>query len=107
MKLLQVESQKRPLQSVEGTENQPEGLSKRKLKKLERYPRKALSRPRESFKFCVKCPNPVGTRCESDLCRTCCHAKCFENNLDCVGHKILIATKRQKAAKIQSTVCDT
>ena len=101
MKSLEIEAQKRPSPSNE-TEGNPKGLSKNKLKRLKRNPKKDFSRPREIFKYCKKCPNPAGTKCDSELCRICCHAVCFDENLDCLGHNIRIKTKRQKAKEIQS-----
>merc|ERR1712080_254181 len=74
-----------------------DGLSKRKMKKLERYPHKKFPHGRENCKLCLSCPNPCGTKCEYHLCRQCCRTKCFVEEKDCQGHKILVKTKRDKA----------
>lgn len=29
------------------------------------------------------------------MCKKCCRDKCHLDNLDCIGHRILIKTKRQ------------
>ncbi|KAG0720678.1 tRNA-dihydrouridine(16/17) synthase [NAD(P)(+)]-like [Chionoecetes opilio] len=39
-----------------------------------------------------------GGRCEHGLCRACCKVKCYTQGLDCPGHRILVKTKREKAA---------
>jgi hypothetical protein len=31
------------------------------------------------------------------LCKTCCRSKCYLENKDCAGHRILIKTRREKA----------
>ena len=74
-----------------------DGLSKRKMKKLERNPSKKFPHTRENCKLCLTCPNPCGTKCESQLCKQCCRTKCFEEEKDCLGHRILVKTKRDKA----------
>ncbi|XP_052892928.1 tRNA-dihydrouridine(16/17) synthase [NAD(P)(+)]-like [Anopheles moucheti] len=43
------------------------------------------------------CTNPMGMKCEHQLCRTCCKSKCYRENRDCVGHKIRIKSRREKA----------
>ena len=90
----QGESQKRP--SPEGNEG---GMSKRKLKKLDRNPNKKFPHGRENCKLCLSCPNPCGTKCSSRLCRQCCKTRCFTDELDCEGHKIWVKTKRATARK--------
>ncbi|KAG7166977.1 tRNA-dihydrouridine(16/17) synthase [NAD(P)(+)]-like [Homarus americanus] len=39
-----------------------------------------------------------GGRCVHGLCRACCRVKCYNEGLDCPGHRILVKTKREKAA---------
>ena len=73
------------------------GMSKRKLKKLERNPHKKFSNAREHSILCQNCPNPCGTKCDRKLCKKCCRTKCYKEELDCVGHKIWVKSKRQKA----------
>lgn len=41
---------------------------------------------------------PQGGRCSHGLCRACCKVKCYTQGLDCPGHRILVKTKREKAA---------
>ncbi len=78
------------------------GLSKRKLKKLERYPKKKfLPSFRENGKICVSCKNPGGVKCEWEMCKTCCKSKCFTMELDCSGHQIWIKSKRERARTFQ------
>ena len=72
-------------------------MSKRKMKKLERNPNKKFPHNRENCKLCTSCPNPCGTKCGFLLCRQCCRTKCFTQELDCLGHKIWVKTKRDKA----------
>ena len=38
-----------------------------------------------------------GLRCDYLLCRLHCRDKCYELNLDCLGHRITVKTKRQNA----------
>lgn len=36
-------------------------------------------------------------KCQHKLCRICCKNHCFHADLDCVGHKIFIKSRRHKA----------
>ena len=96
------ERSKRPLD--ENVDTSGGGLSKRKMKKLERNPRIKGPRPRDSLLMCVgSCPNPAGAKCTlGPLCKQCCRTKCFTEELDCDGHKIWIKTKRETARKFQT-----
>jgi len=86
---------KRPL------EDATDQLSKKKKKKLMRNPSKQFTGERkESMDKCTACCNPKGTKCVFDFCRTCCRNKCYNDDVDCIGHKILFHTKRLKAAEI-------
>lgn len=38
-----------------------------------------------------------GSKCTYQLCKKCCRNKCFIENLDCPGHRILVKTRRQIA----------
>jgi len=38
-----------------------------------------------------------GSKCDFRLCKACCRTKCYLENRDCVGHRILIKTRREKA----------
>lgn len=72
-------------------------LSKKKKKKILRNPRKSFEPPSDPYEKCV-CRNPKGGRCAHGLCRACCRVKCYTEGLDCLGHRILVKTKREKAA---------
>ncbi|XP_021914770.1 tRNA-dihydrouridine(16/17) synthase [NAD(P)(+)]-like isoform X2 [Zootermopsis nevadensis] len=91
---------KRPREgSVESTDSK--NMSKRKMKKL----RKLQHNPNKNFHGrrgvdkCVDCPNPVGSKCDLRLCKACCRIKCYLENRDCAGHRILIKTRREKACE--------
>ncbi|XP_069987517.1 tRNA-dihydrouridine(16/17) synthase [NAD(P)(+)]-like [Penaeus vannamei] len=72
-------------------------LSKKKKKKMSRNPRKSFDPPGDIYEKCV-CKNPKGGRCVHNMCRACCRVKCYTEGLDCPGHRILVKTKREKAA---------
>lgn len=38
-----------------------------------------------------------GMKCGHRLCRVCCKNRCYHGNQDCVGHKIFIKSRRDKA----------
>ncbi|CAB0019259.1 unnamed protein product [Nesidiocoris tenuis] len=75
-------------------------LSKKKLKKLKRCTER-MSRlnphSRRKVAICSKCPNPMGLKCDSAMCKTCCRHKCYIEDADCLGHGILIKTRRERA----------
>lgn len=72
-------------------------ISKRKLKKMEKNPNKKFPHARDNCKICASCPNPAGQRCDYALCKKCCKSKCYNEELDCSGHRILVKTKREMA----------
>ncbi|KAK9503403.1 hypothetical protein O3M35_009962 [Rhynocoris fuscipes] len=79
------------------------GLSKKKLKKLLRCSNKKTSlnpHCRKEVTICTLCPNPMGLKCISSLCKSCCRNKCYLEEADCPGHGILIKTRREKARKL-------
>ncbi|XP_053697928.1 tRNA-dihydrouridine(16/17) synthase [NAD(P)(+)]-like [Sabethes cyaneus] len=99
--------EKRQFYDLEGNE-----ISRKKMKKMrrvQRRPNRAGLLPgdperdpgRRFDEICknakVKCTNPVGLKCPVQLCRICCRNRCFHENLDCVGHKIFIKSRRDKA----------
>jgi tRNA-dihydrouridine synthase 1 len=90
-----VEGLKRQLSEPVTSSN---GLSKKKQKKLERNPnKKFLPSCSGNNKICVLCKvNPGGLKCEYDLCKS----KCYNEELDCAGHKIQVKTKREKARNL-------
>lgn len=80
-----------------GEEGEAGDLSKKKKKKMVRNPRKSFRHQHDHYEKCV-CRNPRGGRCSHGLCRACCKVKCYTQGLDCPGHRILVKTKREKAA---------
>jgi len=82
------------------TEN-PLGLSKKKLKRLERNPWKKFNQVRENFKMCIVCSNPAGLKCEREMCKKCCRSKCFKENLACEqpGHRVFVRTSGGKTLR--------
>ncbi|XP_049867666.1 tRNA-dihydrouridine(16/17) synthase [NAD(P)(+)]-like [Pectinophora gossypiella] len=89
----------------------PDGniLSRKKMKKMRRVmrrPHKADSHDRggRNGGICsrIVCPNPLGGKCGYQLCKKCCKSKCYEEDLDCPGHRILVHTRREMAKKYAS-----
>ena len=72
-------------------------ISKRKQKKMEKNPNRKFPHARANCKICASCPNPAGQRCDYTLCKKCCRSKCYNEELDCSGHRILVKTKRELA----------
>lgn len=91
---------KRPRDSTEN------GLSKKKLKKLQKRERTSCNGRREIVMCQNDCKNPMGLKCSFSLCKTCCRIKCYVDHEDCAGHGILTKTKREKARKYQMDVTD-
>ena len=96
-KLEQADGLIKPNDSANGT-----GLSKKKLKKLERNPHKVFPtgpKCRHGCKLCKTCKNPASLKCDSELCKQCCQKKCYQEELDCPGHKIQVKSKREAARR--------
>ncbi|XP_053623585.1 tRNA-dihydrouridine(16/17) synthase [NAD(P)(+)]-like isoform X2 [Plodia interpunctella] len=79
-------------------------ISRKKMKKMRRIlrrPPKPDNQNGRSGDICVHddCPNPLGGKCIYQFCKKCCKNKCFEENLDCSGHRILVRTRREIAKK--------
>ncbi|XP_069364704.1 tRNA-dihydrouridine(16/17) synthase [NAD(P)(+)]-like isoform X2 [Maniola hyperantus] len=89
---------KRSLEDLDGNV-----MSRKKMKKMRRIMRRPLKPDPElagrTGEICVgeTCPNPLGGKCEYRLCKKCCRNKCFEEDLDCKGHRILVHTRREMA----------
>lgn len=86
-------------------------ITRKKMKKLRRImrrPPKPDHLPSRTGEICVaqNCPNPLGSKCVHQLCRQCCRNKCFIEDLDCVGHRILVHTRREMAKKFSSNKTD-
>ena len=87
-------AEKRAAEAEFGVEG---AVSKRKQKKMEKNPNKKFPHARENCKICATCPNPAGQKCEYALCKQCCRTKCYNEERDCSGHRIMVKTKRQWA----------
>ncbi|XP_063620799.1 tRNA-dihydrouridine(16/17) synthase [NAD(P)(+)]-like [Cydia splendana] len=76
-------------------------ISRKKMKKLRRVTRRPGKPQPRSGEICMndKCPNPLGGKCGYKLCKKCCRNKCYEGNLDCMGHRIHVKTRREMAKK--------
>ncbi|XP_043479123.1 tRNA-dihydrouridine(16/17) synthase [NAD(P)(+)]-like [Leptopilina heterotoma] len=75
-------------------------VSRKRLKKLRRITRRPNNNTppvKRSKLLCNVCPNPLGFKCEYQLCRQCCRNKCYSENLDCPGHRNLTKTRRKMA----------
>ncbi|KAK9891964.1 hypothetical protein WA026_017447 [Henosepilachna vigintioctopunctata] len=86
---------KREFQDADGNP-----ISRKKMKKLRRInrrPEKQFTCEKPIYK-CSNCVNPLGSKCNYQLCKKCCKNKCFMQNLDCIGHRILVKTRRNMAA---------
>ncbi|XP_057662058.1 tRNA-dihydrouridine(16/17) synthase [NAD(P)(+)]-like isoform X1 [Diorhabda carinulata] len=75
-------------------------ISRKKMKKLRRINRRPekpdniSDRPSDK---CSNCVNPLGSKCLYRLCKKCCRVKCYIEDLDCKGHRILVKTRREVA----------
>lgn len=80
-----------------------------KLKKMARKPLKNWEAERIRPVLCTtkSCTNPQGQKCDFNLCRPCCKSKCYVEELDCPGHKILIKTARTKARERDAVASST
>lgn len=85
---------KRVLLDKDGNE-----ISRKKQKKMERNPYKKFPKAREQCVICQSCQNPAGTKCDHALCRKCCRQKCYDDELDCVGHRCQVKTRREAARR--------
>ncbi|XP_001951016.1 tRNA-dihydrouridine(16/17) synthase [NAD(P)(+)]-like [Acyrthosiphon pisum] len=73
----------------------PLKLSKKKLKQLSKLKNKEIRCQRILEELCSECKNPKGLKCEYKLCKKCCRSKCYLEIADCLGHRILIKTKKK------------
>ncbi|XP_044269144.1 tRNA-dihydrouridine(16/17) synthase [NAD(P)(+)]-like [Tribolium madens] len=87
---------KRQYEDSEG--NQISRKKMKKLRRISRRPHKPDSVPLErNLVKCANCVNPLGSKCVYQLCKKCCKNKCYLENLDCAGHRILVKTRRETA----------
>lgn len=87
---------KRQYEDAEGNQ-----ITRKKMKKLRRIMRRpekvnAIQVKRCSDK-CSNCANTLGYKCIYKLCKKCCRSKCYNEELDCTGHRILVKTRRHMA----------
>ncbi|CAI9742258.1 tRNA-dihydrouridine16/17 17 synthase NADP+-like [Octopus vulgaris] len=69
-------------------------LSKKKLKKKMRYPKKCFDVTwKIKYERCGLCANPKGQKCCYGLCRNCCRNKAFVERLDCIGHRFTFKSR--------------
>jgi len=61
-------------------------VSKNKLKKLMRNPKKTFESKKIKFPQCPKCRNPSGATCVFELCRTCCRKMPLDKRSQCKAH---------------------
>ncbi|XP_037957616.1 tRNA-dihydrouridine(16/17) synthase [NAD(P)(+)]-like isoform X2 [Teleopsis dalmanni] len=81
-------------------DNEGNEISRKRMKKLRRRMRRPHNPDGQhdrNLESCELCTNPLGFKCPYRLCRICCRDKCYTENCDCVGHKILIKSRRAKA----------
>ena len=74
-------------------------ISRKHMKKLKRLEKRAKIKIERHEELCthVECDNTRGLKCTFDYCRVCCRKKCFNDTLNCSGHKMFIKDKREKA----------
>lgn len=105
VKKVEVKRQEAEDKLVEGNKRQYEDtdgnpISRKKMKRLRRIlrrPEKPDNCPERPMEKCSSCENPLGSKCGYKLCKKCCKDKCFVENLDCPGHRILVKTRREMA----------
>ncbi|GAB1611314.1 tRNA-dihydrouridine(16/17) synthase [NAD(P)(+)]-like [Argonauta hians] len=69
-------------------------LSKKKLKKKMRYPKKCFDASwKIKYERCGLCANPKGQKCCYGLCRSCCRDKTSIEKLDCIGHRFTFKSR--------------
>ncbi|XP_071106914.1 tRNA-dihydrouridine(16/17) synthase [NAD(P)(+)]-like [Haliotis cracherodii] len=87
-----------------------EGLSRNKLKKMLRHPKKNFDPSHKlTYDTCATCCNPKGQKCEFSLCKGCCKKKSLQEILDCAGHNLSFKTKAERKrleSEQQSAACE-
>lgn len=76
-------------------------VSHKRLKKLKRLEKRAKIKIERHEELCtvLNCDNTRGLKCDFTQCRICCRQKCFNESLNCPGHKIFIKDKRERIKK--------
>lgn len=74
-------------------------ISRKHMKKLKRLEKRAKIKIERHGELCVMtdCANTRGLKCDFNLCRICCRTKCFEDTLNCSGHKMFVKNKKERA----------
>lgn len=74
-------------------------ISRKHMKKLKRLEKRAKVKIERHEELCimVECDNTRGLKCEFNFCRVCCRKKCFDDTLNCSGHKVFIKDRKTKA----------
>ncbi|XP_075159478.1 dihydrouridine synthase 1 [Haematobia irritans] len=91
-------------------DNDGQEISRKRMKKLRRRmrrPNKPEGRHERNLETCTDCTNPMGSKCEFQLCRICCRDKCYSEDMDCPGHGILIKSRRAKAKLFEESKHDS
>lgn len=80
-------------------DNDGNAISRKHMKKLKRLEKRAKIKIERHDELCTNddCDNTRGLKCEFHFCRICCRKKCFDDTLNCSGHKVFIKDKRAKA----------
>uniref|UniRef100_A0A1A9WW05 tRNA-dihydrouridine(16/17) synthase [NAD(P)(+)]-like n=1 Tax=Glossina brevipalpis TaxID=37001 RepID=A0A1A9WW05_9MUSC len=91
-------------------DNEGKEISRKRMKKLRRRfrrPDKPEGKHDRHLENCQQCCcNPLGFKCTFRLCRICCRERCYSENYDCLGHGILIKSRRAKAKLFEKTPKD-
>jgi tRNA-dihydrouridine synthase 1 len=76
-------------------------VSHKRLKKLKRLEKRAKIKIERHGELCIipECDNTRGLKCHFSQCRICCRKKCYNEILNCEGHKFFIKDKRERAEK--------
>ena len=72
-------------------------ISRKLMKKLKRLEKRANIKIERHGELCKMCENTRGLKCDFNLCRICCRKKCFDDTLNCSGHKVFIKNKKERA----------
>lgn len=78
-------------------------ISRKHMKKLKRLEKRAKIKIERRGEMCeLDCDNTRGLKCEFNLCRICCRKKCFDDSLNCSGHKLFIKDKRERGKQLDA-----
>lgn len=75
-------------------------ISRKHMKKLRKMSKRMRNKEHHNRhgEICIfyRCKNTKGLKCLFQYCKTCCRDKCFNENLDCTGHKLFVKEKQEK-----------